>query len=212
MTFKNLTFAIAVLVLITMHTIGFYGLVYGQMQYYRDLTYVNLIITFGLFIAGEFRFNKNYLLVALVIALLGFFIEVIGVKTKAIFGYYEYTKFLGPRILDVPLIIGLNWSLLILSCSSIVHNVYSNILVKAFIGATLMLLFDIVLEPIAFKYDYWQWDAKIIPLQNYIAWWIISFVLILGVLKLLKNPANKMGYWVFGVQLVFFCLLNLIFN
>jgi uncharacterized membrane protein len=193
-----------------MHSVGFYGLTHGQMQYYRDLTSVNLLITFGLFILGGSKFDKNYLFIALIIAILGFLIEVVGVKTKAVFGYYEYTKMLGPRVLDVPLIIGLNWAMLILACSSIVNKVYTNILVKAFIGATLMVLFDIVLEPIAFKYDYWQWDAKIIPLQNYIAWWLVSFVLILGALRFLKKPENKMGYWVYGVQIVFFSLLNLL--
>jgi uncharacterized membrane protein len=210
MNLKKIIFLLSVAVLLIMHSVGFYGLTHGQMQYFRDLTCVNLLITFSLFIVGGFKFEKNYLLIALIIALLGFFIEVIGVKTKAIFGYYEYTETMGPRFLEVPLIIGVNWSILILACSSIVNKAYTNIFIKAFIGASLMLLFDIVLEPIAFKYNYWQWDAKIIPLQNYIAWWLVSFVLILGVLKFLKNPENKMAYWVYGVQMVFFCLLNLL--
>lgn len=210
MNLKKVIFIISVAVLLVMHSMGLYGLTHGQMQYYRDLTCVNLLITFGLFIVGGSKFDKNYLSIALIIAVLGFFIEVIGVKTKAIFGIYNYTEMLGPRVLDVPLVIGLNWAMLVLASSSIVNKVYTNILVKACIGATLMLLFDIVLEPIAYKYQYWQWDTKIVPLQNYIAWWLVSFVLILGVLKFLKSPENKMAYWVYGVQILFFCLLNLL--
>lgn len=208
---KKILFLLSILVLVTMHAIGFYGLTNGQMQYYRDLTSLNLLITFVLFIVGGFRFEKNYLVIALILAILCFLIEVIGVKTKAVFGYYDYTNMLGPRFLDVPLIIGLNWSVLILSCAAIVNKVYSNSFFKAAVGATLMVLFDILLEPIAFKYGYWQWDIKEVPLQNYFAWWIISFVLIFGVLKFTKNLENKMAYWVFGVQIIFFSLLNLLY-
>ena len=195
-----------------MHSIGLYGLMYSQMQYYRDLTYVNLILTFILFIVGGFRFDKNYLLVTIGLVAITFFIEVIGVKTKAIFGYYDYTDTLGPRFLEVPLVIGFNWAVLILSCAAIVNKVYTGIITKAAIGASLMTIFDVVLEPVAFKYSYWQWDIKQVPTQNYIAWWIISFVLLLAVFKFLKNADNRMGYWVYGVQILFFSLLNLLVN
>ncbi|HYG53097.1 MAG TPA: carotenoid biosynthesis protein, partial [Flavobacteriales bacterium] len=75
---------------------------------------------------------------------------------------------------------------------------------------SLMLLLDIALEPIAFQYNYWQWDFKTVPLQNYVAWWLVSFIMLLGVFSFLKNPRNRMGYWVYVVQLAFFSLLNIL--
>lgn len=210
MNIKIILFYSSLLVLLIMHGVGFYGLVWGQMQDFRDLTWLNLVITFIVFIVGGSRFDQKYLPAALILALAGFFIEVLGVKTKLIFGNYEYTNKMGTQFLTVPLTIGLNWSMLILSCAAIVNNIYSNIFVRAIAGASLMTLFDIALEPIAFKYDYWQWDAKIIPLQNYFAWWFVSLLMLLAVFKFLKAPENKMGIWVFTVQLLFFCFLNLL--
>jgi len=209
MNIKTILFYSSLLVLLIMHGVGFCGVVWRQMQDYRDLTWLNLLITFIVFIVGGSRFDQKYLTAAILLALAGFFIEVLGVKTKLIFGNYEYTHIMGTRFLTVPLIIGLNWSMLILSCAAIVNKIYSSTILKAATGASLMTLLDIVLEPIAFKYDYWQWDAKIIPLQNYVAWWMVSFIMLLAIFKFLKAPENKMGIWVFSVQLLFFCFLNL---
>ena len=55
------------------------------------------------------------------IACLGFFIEVIGVKTGFIFGSYYYGAAMGIKILAVPLLIGLNWSILVYSTSLVVQ-------------------------------------------------------------------------------------------
>ncbi|HLP14074.1 MAG TPA: carotenoid biosynthesis protein [Flavobacteriales bacterium] len=207
---KPVLYYTAIAVLIVMHAVGLYGLTHNHMTYYRDLTAFNLTLTFVLFLVGAFRFDLPYLITILVISAIGLVVEIIGVKTKLIFGDYNYTTILGPDVIDVPLVIGLNWGLLIMSCAAIVYNVYNNNLARAMAGATLMLLMDIVLEPIAFKYNFWQWDTKTIPLQNYIAWWLVSFTMLLGVFSFLKNPHNKMAYWVFGVQFLFFCLLNLL--
>jgi uncharacterized membrane protein len=207
---KNLLYYISIAILITMHAVGFYGLTHGNMPYYRDLTAFNLTLTFVLFIVGGFRFDSPYLLTLFIVSAAGLFVEIIGVKTRLIFGYYNYTPILGPHFMNVPLVIGLNWGLLVMSCAAIVCKIFSNNIVRALAGATLMLSMDLLLEPIAFRYSFWQWDVKEVPLQNYMAWWLVSFILLLGVFRFVKNPQNRMGVWIYGVQLLFFSLLNIL--
>ena len=42
----------------------------------------------------------------------------------------------------------------------------------------LALIFDWVMEPVAVKLGYWQWENDRIPLYNYISWIIISTILL----------------------------------
>ena len=51
----------------------------------------------------------GYILFAFVIGLVT---EIIGVNTGLLFGTYSYSSILGPKLFNVPLIIGLNWVML----------------------------------------------------------------------------------------------------
>ena len=42
--------------------------------------------------------------------------------------------------------------------------------------ALLMVGFDLLLEPAAVKLNYWVWVKDYIPVQNYLAWFGLSFV------------------------------------
>jgi putative membrane protein len=42
--------------------------------------------------------------------------------------------------------------------------------------ATLVTLYDFLLEPFATQVKhYWVWESGSIPLQNYVAWWVLGF-------------------------------------
>lgn len=41
----------------------------------------------------------------------GFAVEALGVTTGVIFGAYHYTDRMGPRLHEVPLVIGINWAI-----------------------------------------------------------------------------------------------------
>ena len=45
---------------------------------------------------------------------LGFGVEVIGVETGLLFGDYEYGSGLGPKVLKVPMLMGVLWWILLL--------------------------------------------------------------------------------------------------
>lgn len=122
--------------------------------------------------------SLNAFAVLFFIALAAWFIEVQGVRTGIIFGSYYYGKTLGIKILNVPITIGLNWLILLLATSAVVEewNVGGK-LGKAALGAGLMTALDVLIEPVAIHFDFWQWQGNQVPPQNFIAWWGLSFFL-----------------------------------
>jgi len=70
----------------------------------------------------------------------GFGVEVLGVKTELIFGSYHYGESLGYKWLSVPLLIGVNWCML-LYCTSQLSK-FKNFIINALFGAALMVVLD----------------------------------------------------------------------
>lgn len=138
-----------------------------------------------------------------------FILEAYGVKTGLIFGEYSYGDVLGFKLFDVPLIIGFNWVMVMLGAISIAYTIDRNIFLVALLASTLAVLFDMVLEPVAMKLGYWNWENNIIPIQNYYAWFAITFIstLFTGLLRLKISYAILDHYFI--IQLIFFILLML---
>jgi putative membrane protein len=91
-------------------------------------------------------------------------------------GEYAYGRTLGYQVLNVPITIGINWILLVMVTGAVVQewNVGGKI-GRAALGAGLMTALDVLIEPIAVHFDFWQWNNNYIPIQNFIAWWVASF-------------------------------------
>jgi putative membrane protein len=84
------------------------------------------------------------------IFIFSFLIEAIEVKTGVIFGEYIYGKGLGTKVLETPLMIGLNW-LMPVYCAKIIAEVISgNQTVRLFFAPLLMVIYDLVLEAARF--------------------------------------------------------------
>ncbi|MFT5778619.1 MAG: putative membrane protein [Crocinitomicaceae bacterium] len=139
----------------------------------------------------------------------GFIIEWIGVHTGALFGEYCYQSALGFKILGIPLVIGLNWYCIVLASVSISNYLKVNIILKAIIAALLCTFLDVLIEPVAIKFGFWEWNSTEIPLYNYICWFIFSFIFALVALRYLKRP-SKTATALFITWAVFFILLNFI--
>lgn len=152
--------------------------------------------------------NIKFWLVSAFILLGGFFIEVIGVNTGAIFGEYSYGKVLGPKVLATPLIIGFTWYLLVYTSRSVVEYWDTSEWIKVVVVAVMVTGFDIVLEPVAIKLGYWTWAAVQVPLQNYFAWFVISFVFSASLSLSKVRLYNEMGGPIFIILFLFFILLN----
>jgi len=196
------------------YTVGLAGLsIPYTFPLFQVLTPLAILLSFILtFIYHLPQSKLSDLPVFIFIILGGIVIEIIGVKTGVIFGSYRYGQSLGFKILDTPVIIGINWLLLVYSSAAIFRNLKFGVWIKSAAGAALMTFYDIFLEQVAPPMDMWYWKNNIVPLQNYLAWFIVAFVfhIIFQKFKVLVN--NKIARFVFYCQLIFFIVLTLIFT
>jgi bisanhydrobacterioruberin hydratase len=197
------------------HIIGLIGLNFTPYsELFALLTPVNLAVTILVILLFHTQFNAAFFAFFTVAFVFGMLVEALGVHTGSIFGEYHYTHILGPAVLDVPLIIGFNWFLLLYSIGAFLHRLSFSNNTKTFAGATLMVFADFLIEPFAIRFNLWQWtgsEAGEVPLQNYIAWWVISYLLFLIYYKLDFEKQNKVAAMAFPVMFFFF-LLNIVLS
>lgn len=148
---------------------------------------------------------KPILWYVLVSGLTGFFIEVLGVNTGAIFGVYQYGQVLGWKIWGTPLVIGLNWFLVTYCVNQVVSLAKLKPLLHAIIAAIVITAFDYLIEPDAIRLEMWTWEGGEIPLKNYAAWWIVSFWLSYYY-TLLKLPRHTFSYLLLFLMVIFFMI------
>lgn len=157
-------------------------------------------------------FSGKDVVVFSAIALLGFMVEVAGVKTGAIFGNYVYGDALGPKVLDTPLLISINWLFLTYAAYSISQRVSERWYVQVLLTPTLMLLYDLVLEQIAPLMDMWSWENSVVPFKNYLAWWVIGLVFTFSLRFFRVEVKNPLALILFFTQFLFFVILFFGFN
>jgi putative membrane protein len=173
------------------------------------LTPINILGTFIIAWIFHKKWELNHFLMIAVIGMMGFFIELAGVKTDAIFGSYNYGATLGKKWQSVPYLIGINWAAMIFYTSSLLAGRIKNNLGIAFLGASIMTIYDYFLEPVAMRYDFWHWKNEIIPLYNYFCWFVIAYILHLVLQSVDQAKPNKVHAVLFLIMAVFFVVLNL---
>ncbi|MBN2738676.1 MAG: carotenoid biosynthesis protein [Spirochaetales bacterium] len=139
-------------------------------------------------------------------------LEIVGVATSMVFGSYYYGEVLGYKFFEVPLVIGLNWVVVILGFLQFSIFLFKNPVLRALTAAILSLGFDFIMEPVAVNLGYWTWDNGIIPLQNYLAWFMIALVFSFFYLAFVRTEhesgKNFPCYYV-AFQCVFFIALRI---
>ncbi|HLC82957.1 MAG TPA: carotenoid biosynthesis protein [Bacteroidia bacterium] len=196
------------LILVVVHIAGIIGIQTDYKDLFLMCTPFNLLLCIGLLFWNHAEYSKSLFIFSILTFLIGYFIEVVGVKTGMIFGNYSYGNTLGFKILDVPLIIGVNWLLLIYCVGVICNKLKISSLYKSLFGAALLTALDLSIEVVAIKYDFWSWIGDYPPFQNFIAWFIVSFLLLLLFHSMNFNKSNKLAQGLFFIQLVFFVTLS----
>lgn len=215
---------IATAVAVFFHAIGMIGLLYYDKAFFIRATPFNLLLSFALLLWTQEEKDARFLFFAFCCFSVGLIAELIGVNTGLLFGDYAYGNALGFRWQQVPLLIGVNWFIIIYCCGISVHTLLTKLInrlqleegdprrsIKAlsviFDGATLAVFFDWLMEPVAVKLGYWSW-AGAIPLFNYLCWFIVS-LLLLAVFHLIKfKKQNKFAVNLLLIQLMFFLVLR----
>ncbi len=201
------------LFLVIYFTVGAFGLIWPvTANIFRQLIPLTLLASLAVLLAFHQKWERTHVWVFGLIALLGYMVEVAGVLTGLVFGEYQYHNTLGVKILGTPPIIGINWLFLIYAVYGIFEHQQLPSWLKVVGGALLMVAFDIILEPAAIALNMWSWGGSEIPIQNYVAWFVISvvFLTIMQVAKIRTN--NPISKHMFMVQLVFFMFLNIYFR
>ena len=184
-------------------TVAFF-LLAGVVQYALGLTYVLSLtpVVIGILAALTVWFwdapAKNRVYLAVTAIIIGMIVEIIGVNSGLIFGNYSYGPLLGLKIFGVPLLIGITWLLVTLSAWQIVS--FSNLgkFAKIIVAAGLVVMFDLVLEQFATAYSLWAWQDAVIPLKNYITWFVVGAVIV----TLYEYFAKQKAPSIFGASML----------
>ncbi len=197
--------------LIIFYIVGLTGLaIPATRTWFEYLIPVNLLASIGI----VFYFHKpkttRFWIVCTLIFLIGYALEAIGVNTGYLFGTYYYGSNLGPKVLQTPLIIGVNWLMLIYCIYNIIHKIMLPWRINCLIGSLLMVGFDYVMEPVAVTLNMWKWENNVIPINNYLTWFLCSYLMLTLLYVFKINGKNNVAVWLFGLQVMFFILLRII--
>jgi bisanhydrobacterioruberin hydratase len=217
-------YQLATAIAVLFHTIGFAGIVFFKSDFIIQSTPFNLLLMFGLLVWTQREKNLFFWLFVLVTFTVGIVVEIIGVNTQLLFGDYSYGKVLGYLVNKVPVIIGVNWFLVIYCCGITVQTILMKAITKVSTetstppmvlkavsvivdGATLAVFMDWIMEPVAVQLGYWKWNGEI-PIYNYICWFVVAIAM-LTVFHFCKfNKQNKFAVHLLMIQVLFFLLLR----
>jgi putative membrane protein len=195
------------------YSVGIVGLSWpAYRELFIGLTPFALFLSFGailLFHQGGDAFK--HIVVFTGIAVVSFFVEVAGVQTQKIFGPYIYGSGLGLKVLETPLMIGLNWVLMVY-CGAIIAQKLVSGSFSVLLAATIMIMYDLVLEQVAPLMDMWSWQGDVVPFQNYGAWFVLALIFQVVVKMTHLKMENKIAPTILICQALFFVFIILLFK
>jgi putative membrane protein len=190
------------------HICGMIGISYGNKEFFLAFTPINLFISFVLLFINQLQLEKSELNAALIIFFIGMVSEILGVNYGLIFGDYVYLDNLGFKVLGVPVLIGVNWIILTFITGSMSNYVIKNKHIAALTGAILMILLDLIIEPVAPLLGFWIFDLPTVPLQNYIGWFAIGLTTQYIYHFNIERKEHSFSINLLLVNTVFFAFLN----
>lgn len=198
-------------VLLLFHVTGFVGLAFSESpEFFLRFMPLTLLLTVGLLLAFQPRRTPAFWSFCVVIAVMGFFVEVIGIRTGLLFGHYQYGASLGIKWLGVPLLIGINWIIVTYSAGILATYLPLPDFGRAIVAALLMVGLDVCIEPVAVQYDFWSWQYDVIPLLNFKGWFVVSLIFQVYFNRTDFKKRNALAPFVYLVQLLFFFGLGML--
>ena len=153
----------------------------------------------------EWNLNTSIVLFSIFVASIG--VEICGVASGKLFGVYSYGTSLGYKIANVPVIIGLNWIILVYGSAAVVSALTTSNILKIVGGSALMVVYDFVLEKAAPLMNMWKFEKGYPPFQNYIVWFVMAIIFHFAVNVFRLNTNNKPARAVFIIQFFFFLII-----
>jgi len=199
--------------LILVYVSGAIGYLF-RPEFFIPFTPFTLILTCLVFVIHQPISSIKYVFSFLALALVGFFIEVVGVKTGKVFGNYYYGNALGYKIWEVPIIISLNWALLVNIGVLTAGYLSSQPVLLSLIAALTISFLDFLIEQVAEGMDYWRFLEGIAGGHNYLSWFLITFLASLIFHQRLIKGDKKIALIILSLQVFFFGIIyiNKLFN
>ena len=157
----------------------------------RDLVTVAAVVLFFLTSATHAILVRGWLWAIgwfVVSAGAGFVVEVVGTRTGLPFGDYAYADSLGPRVAGVPVVIPLAWAMMSYPALLAARRLVSGPLLTPVVAAVGLASWDLFLDPQMVAEGHWTWaldrtpvliGITNVPVQNFVAWLLVSLVLML---------------------------------
>lgn len=200
-------------ILVLTYAAGIIGLHLPALTpYFRPLSPLTLISSLVVLLLYHTDWRPAFYAYIVLAFLIGYLIEVVGVRTGLVFGTYAYGGGLGAKLWDVPPVIGINWLTLSYCCGSVCDRLRVSVPAKIAIASTGMVALDFLVEPVAVALDFWTWFGQPVPFQNYAGWWVVSAVLFSIWYALPFRKENRLAKWVLALQFLFFALHNLLMH
>lgn len=204
---KN-TLLIAIIILF--HFVGLIGLSSSLTHdVFIQIVPFHLLLMLGVIVYSHHHLNQNFLFFAAFIYVLGFYAEWVGVHTGLLFGNYAYGETLGLKLFDIPLMIGVNWFLLIYATGvSIQRYMFKTVLGRVIAGSFVLVILDFLIEPVAVEFDQWHWEGYRIPFSNYVCWFFVSAIMLYMFEKFKFSRQSIVAPVFLLTQFIFFVVLH----
>jgi putative membrane protein len=158
------------------HVAAIVGIALGYEDFFypkTPLTMLYLMLMLALWFPVDHV--KKLILFFLCVAT-GIGVEWIGVHTGWLFGSYSYLENFGVKLDGIPVLIGVNWGILVFITHEIARDLHTNIWLRAAVGALLMVFMDYFLEQICAHAGYWEF-TNAAGWLNYACWFVIGYAL-----------------------------------
>lgn len=155
---------------------GIIGILSPLSEVFLKLTPLNLSMYVMLIFWNLESQRSNFMIAFSIPFFIGFITEYLGVNYGWIFGDYIYGENLGVKIGGVPFMICVNWTVLTIITADIAMIIHKNLIVRSLIGGMFMMLLDLLIEVSAPRFDFWEFESNTVPLQNYLAWFVIGSI------------------------------------
>lgn len=188
------------------------GIYLGYVNWFIPKTPLNLLLGAGLLFLNLPINSLRKIAVWIIAFSVGMVVEIVGVQTGDIFGTYYYGENLGLKFMGVPYLIGVNWAVLSFITAAISTRLTKNLWGSILIGTCFMVGLDILLEPLAGVFDFWHFEGGVVPIQNYVAWFVTAFFLQVLIRKTMNFDKPYFSTHLFLTQIIFFgsCYLILL--
>ncbi|MFK8055793.1 MAG: carotenoid biosynthesis protein [Saprospiraceae bacterium] len=198
--------------LISSYLFGMVVIAHGLISGFVYLTSLHLLLCTVLILITHRPMPSPRIWIWLVVCYaLGWTAEYVGVHYKWLFGEYIYGDVLGPKVYAIPLIIGVNWILVIYGVCTTLNMLFPtlNRVFKAIFAAFLLVALDYLIEPVAIKLDFWTWMLGTPPTQNFIGWLGVGLIQTSLFYLIVPFTENRLAPVLVLLQVIFFSYLSI---